>query len=581
MKKILSRKLAIIISLLFVAGITTGFFALQESRDFRIAKNLDIFLSLFRELNTFYVDEIDPDKVVKTGIDNMLKTLDPYTVYFPESEADEFAILTTGKYGGIGSLVRGGGEFVVISEVYKGFPSDRAGLKAGDLITGVDGVSVKGLASDKVSDKLKGNPGTDIKVTISRNGREIDFMMKREKIAIPSVPYFGMLDQKTGYIRFSSFTQDCIQEVKNALITLKSSNAQQVILDLRSNPGGLLTEAVEIVNLFVGPGNNVVSTKGRVKQYDESFKTTRAAVDEKIPLAVLINRGSASAAEIVAGAIQDLDRGVIVGQRSYGKGLVQVTRGLSYNSQLKVTTAKYYIPSGRCVQALDFSHPNEDGSVGYVPDSLISEFRTRNGRIVRDGGGITPDIVSVPEQLSQITAELFLRYFIFDFATQYYWSHPEIRNLSDFVFTDRDYAGFAEMLESRNFSYKTVTQSSLNELIENAKKEKYYDLHRDLFTQLEKDLSHSLSQDLDIFRSEITGLIEEEIIGRYFYEEGAISWGLRKDEQLKKALEILNNPVKYSTLLNEKSGNLLLSSGKSASEPSTLKIPESGTEESV
>ncbi len=581
MKKIQTRKLALILSLLLAAGITTGFFAIQESRDFRIAKNLDIFLSLFRELITFYVDEIDPDKVVKTGIDNMLKTLDPYTVYFPESEADEFAILTTGKYGGIGALVRGGGEYVVISEIYKGFPSDKAGMKAGDLITAVDGVSMKGLASDKVSDKLKGNPGTDIKVTISRNGKNIDLLMKREKIAIPSVPYFGMLDQKTGYIRFSSFTQDCIQEVKNALVTLKSGNAQQIILDLRGNPGGLLTEAVEIVNLFVGPGNNVVSTKGRVKQYDESFKTTKAAVDEKIPLAILINRGSASAAEIVAGAIQDLDRGVIVGQRSYGKGLVQVTRGLSYNTQLKITTAKYYIPSGRCVQALDFSHPNEDGSVGYVPDSLISEFKTRNGRIVKDGGGITPDVVSVPEQLSQITAELYLRYFIFDFATRYYWSHPEIKNPSDFILTDKDYADFANMLENRNFSYKTITQSSLNELIDNAKREKYYDLHRDLFTQLEKDLSHSLSQDLDIFRPEITELIEEEIVGRYFYEAGAVSWGLKKDEQLNKALEILNDPAKYSTLLNEKSGNLLLTSGNKDAEPSTLKNRESGIEESV
>lgn len=581
MKKIKTRKLVLVLSLLLAAGITTGFLTLQESRDFRIAKNLDIFLSLFRELNTFYVDEIDPDKVVKTGIDNMLRTLDPYTVYFPESEADEFAILTTGKYGGIGSLVRGGGDFVVISEVYKGFPSDKAGLKAGDLITAVDGVSMKGLASEKVSDKLKGNPGTDIKVTISRNGREIDFLMKREKIAIPSVPYFGMLDQKTGYIRFSSFTQDCIQEVRKALVTLKSDNAQQIILDLRSNPGGLLTEAVEIVNLFVGPGNNVVSTKGRVKQYDESFTTTRAAVDEKIPLAVLINRGSASAAEIVAGAIQDLDRGVVVGQRSYGKGLVQVTRNLSYNSQLKVTTAKYYIPSGRCVQALDFSHPNEDGSVGYVPDSLISEFKTRNGRIVKDGGGITPDVVSVPEPLSQITAELYLRYFIFDFATRYYWSHPELKNPSDFIFSDKDYADFAEMLKSRSFSYKTITQSSLNELIENAKREKYYDLHKDLFTQLEKDLSHSLSQDLELFRPEITGLIEEEIIGRYFYEEGAISWGLKKDEQLKKAMDILNNPGEYSTLLKEKSGNLLLTRGKDNAGSSTLKNRASGNEESV
>jgi len=345
----------------------------------------------------------------------MLNTLDPYTVYYPESDADDFKFMTTGKYGGIGSMVRGNGDYVIISEVYKGFPADLAGIKAGDLLKKVDGVSLKGLSTDKVSEKLKGDPGTAIAVTVERDGREADYLLKREKIAIPPVPYYGMLDSKTGYIRFTNFTQDCIEDVKNALISLKSNNPQQIILDMRGNPGGLLTEAVEIVNLFVGPGNEVVSTKGKVKQFDETFKTTKPAVDEKIALAVLINRGSASASEIVAGAVQDLDRGIIVGQRSYGKGLVQVTRPLSYNTQLKITTAKYYIPSGRCIQARDFSHPNEDGSVGIIPDSLISEFRTKNGRIVKDGGGIMPDVSILPDPLSQITAELFLRYYIFDY----------------------------------------------------------------------------------------------------------------------------------------------------------------------
>ena len=560
MKKLRSRRLIIICSLLIFAGLSAGFLVTQETRDFKIAKNLDIFFSLFRELNTFYVDEINPDKIIKTGIDNMLKTLDPYTVYFPESEADEFVLMTTGKYGGIGSLVRGGSEYVVFSEVYKNFPADRAGIKAGDKLTKLDGVSLKGMPTDKVSDKLKGNPGTDITVTVERNGKETDYTMKREKIIIPPVPYFGMIDSKTGYIRLINFTQDCIEDVKNALVTLKTSNPQQIILDLRGNPGGLLTEAVEIVNLFVGPGNVVVSTKGKVKQFDEDFKTTKAVIDEKIPIAVLINRGSASAAEIVAGAIQDLDRGVIVGQRSYGKGLVQVTRPLSYNTQLKVTTAKYYIPSGRCIQALDFSHPNEDGSVGIIPDSLISEFKTRNGRIVKDGGGITPDIDIEPESLSQFTTELYLRYFIFDFATQYYWNHPEIKSLSQFVFTDKDYNDFRSFLISRNFSYKTFTETSLNELIDNAKREKYYDLHKDLFSELEKDVAHSLDQDLTMFRPEITELLEEEIIGRYFYDEGAIAWSVKKDEQISKALEVLNNKEKYSSILSGKTGSILITS---------------------
>ena len=389
MKKIKTR-LLIISGFIILTAVTTGFLVTQETRDFRIAKNLDIFYSMFRELNTFYVDEINPDKIIRTGIDNMLKTLDPYTVYYPESDAEDFALLTTGKYGGIGSLIRGGGEYVVINEVYKGFPADIAGIKPGDQISKVNGVSLKDISSDKVSDMLKGNPGSEISVSVLRNGKEKEFTMKRERISIPPVPYYGMIDSKTGYIRFSSFTQECSQDVRKALLDLKNSNPQQIILDLRGNPGGILTEAVEIVNLFVGPGNMVVSTKGKVKQFDEDFKTTKSAVDEKIPLAILINRGSASASEIVAGAIQDLDRGVIVGQRSYGKGLVQVSRQLSYNSQLKVTTAKYYIPSGRCIQALDFSHPNEDGSVGYIPDSLISEFRTKNGRIVKDGGELLP-----------------------------------------------------------------------------------------------------------------------------------------------------------------------------------------------
>ena len=558
MKKIRTSRIIIIISLILLTGLSTGFLISQETRDFRIAKNLDIFFTLFREINTFYVDEIDPDKVVKAGIDNMLKTLDPYTVYYPESDVDEFTFMTTGKYGGIGSLVRGGGEYVVISEIYKGFPADLSGIKAGDILKKVDGISLKGFSTDKVSEKLKGNPGTPITLTIEREGKETDYSLKREKISIPPVPYAGMIDSKTGYIRFTGFTQDCIEDVKSALNSLKTNNPQQIILDLRGNPGGLLTEAVEIVNLFVGPGNEVVSTKGKVERFDEVFKTTKAATDEKIPLAVIINRSSASASEIVAGAIQDLDRGIIVGQRSYGKGLVQITRPLTYNTQLKVTTAKYYIPSGRCIQARDFSHPNEDGSVGIIPDSLISEFKTKNGRIVKDGGGIAPDIEVLPEQLSQVSTELYVRNYIFDYATQYYWAHPEIKTPEQFSFTDKDYIDFKNMLLKRSFSYKTSTEESFNELISTAKKEKYYEMHKDIFNALEKDIAHSLDEDLTTFRSEITDLIEDEIISRYFYEDGAIAWTIKKDEQVLKALEILNNKEKYSSILKGTTGSILI-----------------------
>jgi carboxyl-terminal processing protease len=558
MKKLHAGKIIIIVSLLLVIGTSSGFLINQETRDFKIAKNLDIFFSLFRELNTFYVDDIDPDKVVKAGIDNMLKTLDPYTVYFPEADAEEFKILTTGKYGGIGSMVRNSGDYVVISEVYKGFPADKAGIKPGDLIKKVDGMSLKGLTTDKVSEKLKGNPGTEIKVTIERNGNETEYPLNREKISMPSVPYYGMIDSKTGYIRFTSFTQNCIEDVRTALSALKAENAQQIILDLRGNPGGLLTEAVEIVNLFTPAGTEVVSTKGKVKQFDEDFKTSKQPLDDKIPLAVIINRGSASASEIVAGAIQDLDRGVIVGQRSYGKGLVQITRPLSYNTQLKVTTAKYYIPSGRCIQARDFSHPNEDGSVGIIPDSLISEFKTKNGRIVKDGGGITPDIEILPDPLSQISSELFLRNYIFDFATNYYWTHPNIKSPEQFAFTDQDYSDFKTFLVNRKFSYKTSTEESLNELITNARKEKYYDIHKDLFNELEKDVTHSLDQDLLMFRSEISDLLEDEIISRYFYESGAIQYTIKKDEQINKARDVLNNNAEYSSILKGTSGSILV-----------------------
>jgi len=558
MKKIRSARMAIVAIILIAAGVSVAFLSTQETRDFRIAKNLDIFLVLFRELNTFYVDELNPDKLVRTGIDNMLKTLDPYTVYYSESEGDEVAFMTTGKYGGIGSLVRGGGEYVVISLVYKGFPADVAGIRAGDLLKKVDGFALKGVGTDLVSEKLKGNPGTIVNLTIERNGKEMEIPVKRERIVIPSVPYYGMIGDGTGYINLTNFTQNCTDEVRNALTELKNDNAKQIILDLRGNPGGLLTEAVDIVNLFVGAGNEIVSTKGKVKQFDESFKTTKSAIDDKIPLAVLINRGSASASEIVAGAIQDLDRGVVVGQRSYGKGLVQITRPLTYNTQLKVTTAKYYIPSGRCIQALDFSRPNDDGSVGIIPDSLISEFKTRNGRVVKDGGGITPDVEMVPPPLSQIATELYMRNYIFDYATRYYWLHPGLNTAAEFSFTDKDYDDFKNYLTGRNFSYRTITEMSLNELIANAKREKYYDIHKEIFSELQKELNHTLDNDLTTFRNEITGLLEDEIVGRYYYEAGSIERTIKTDEQVLKAVEILNKSQDYNSILQGKKGSILI-----------------------
>ena len=564
-------KLAIIsFAAAIIVILTIAFSFGQESRDFKLVKNLDIYFSLFRELNAFYVDDIDPDKLVKTSIDEMLQILDPYTVYYPESELDDFRFMTTGKYGGIGSLIRRSGDYTVLTQIYKGFPADLAGLKAGDLLKEIDGWSLKGLAVDKVSDRLKGDPDTEVTIKIERDGNEFIKTLVRKRIAIPPVPYYGMLDSETGYIRFTNFTQDCNKDVKKALVSLKSDHkATKIILDLRSNPGGLLPEAVDIVNLFVGPGEVVVSTRGKVSNYDHTYKTTRQAVDEDIPLVVMINRNSASAAEIVAGAIQDLDRGIVIGQRSYGKGLVQISRPLSYNTTLKVTTAKYYIPSGRCIQALDFSHRNEDGSVGHIPDSLISEYVTKNGRMVKDGGGIVPDYSVETAQLGQLATELFLRQYIFDFATKYSWRNENVAGPGEFSLSDKEYQSFGKFLEERGFSYETASQNALDRLIEIARREKYYESNENLFEELKGKLEQNLYYDLHLFREEITKLLEDEIVGRYYYEEGLIRHIINTDEQIIRALEIINDNRLYSSTLTGDSGAL-------SSEPITLntKIPQ-------
>ncbi len=566
MKRKWISRTAITASIVLVAIISAGFLFNDESQDFKIVKNLDIYYSLFRELNTFYVDGIDPDKLVKTSIDEMLKTLDPYTVYYPESDQDDFMFMTTGKYGGVGSLIQAKGDYSVLTEVYKGFPADGAGLKPGDILKAIDGHSLKGLAVDKVSERLKGDPDTQVTITVERNGKEFDKTLVRKRIAISPVPYFGMLDKETGYIRFTNFTENCSREVKEALLSLKNSGAKKIILDLRNNPGGLLPEAVNIVNLFVGPGEEVVSTKGKVAQYDNDFKTTKAAVDKDIPLVVLVNRNSASASEIVAGAIQDLDRGIIVGQRSYGKGLVQISRPLSYNTSLKLTTAKYYIPSGRCIQALDYTHRNEDGSVGFIPDSLISEFKTKNGRTVKDGGGIVPDYSVELPQLSQLATELYIRSFIFDFASNYSWTHESIAKPGIFKLTDDDYDSFRQFLLEKKFSYETATERALDDLEEVAKREKYYEANSGTFDLLKEKLNHNLDNDLNLFRGEISKLLEDEIIGRYYYGSGQIENAIGDDPQINKAMEVINNPAIYSSTLKGDAGAL-------ASEESDASLP--------
>jgi len=542
-----------IIAGIIVTLISVGFTTIGN-RDFEIVKNLDIYCTLFRELNMFYVDEVDPDKLVTTSIESMLSSLDPYTTYIPESEMDDFNFQTTGEYGGIGALIRKSGDYTIIAEPYENFPAAVAGLRAGDKLIEIDGKQIKGMEISKVSELLKGEPKTELKIIYERPGSEEreKVTVIREKIIIPNVPYYGMVNEHTGYIRLSNFTTGASAEVKSALLDLKKNPALSgLILDLRGNPGGLLIEAVRVSGLFVDKGELIVSTKGKVKQWDSDYRTTQYPVDKDLPLVVLVNRGSASASEIVSGALQDLDRAVIVGQRTFGKGLVQTSRKLSYNTQLKVTTAKYYIPSGRCIQALDYTHRNEDGSVGVVPDSLISSFTTKNGRTVYDGGGIQPDFAVSPEAFSDISLHLYAENILFDFATQYVGRHPSIAPAEEFSLNDEEYKSFCDYVLARGFEYETSSETELDKLIETAKQDKYYDGAESEFTALREKLSHNTTRDLETFKSDILMLLNQEIAGRYYYEEGRIISQLQNDDQLEKAKSLLENQEELLLTLHE------------------------------
>ena len=556
MRSTARKKILLVPALLIVAMLAFGFLmGGQESRDFKLTKNLDIYISLLRELNAFYVDEIDPEKLVQKSISGMLSTLDPYTSFYPEEDTGDLDFMTTGKYGGFGSLIRKSGDYIQVTNVYKGFPADKNGIRPGDLMLSIDGVSLKGVTSDKASDMLKGEPGTEAEIVFRRNGEEMTKRLRRERISISAVPYYGMVDENTGYIRFTNFTQNCIAEVRGALVDLKDNRgAEDLILDLRSNPGGLVNEAVEIVNLFVRPGQEVVSTRGRAKQYDAVFRTSKSPVAPDMPVVVLINRASASASEIVAGALQDLDRGVIVGERSYGKGLVQVARPLSYKAQVKITTAKYYIPSGRCIQAVDFSHPNEDGSVGVIPDSLIKTFRTRNGRPVKDGGGIIPDITVQSDMLNRFTSELYVQNMVFDFATEYYWSHPQPATVDSLKLNERDMERFKAFLGERKFSYRTNSEALLEELTASAREEELYNDNIETLGKLREGLGHSLERDMSVYGPDVAELLESELAGRYFYDAGMVQYSLPRDSQVKEAIAIAGDKSRYQSILKGASG---------------------------
>ncbi|MBN1769081.1 MAG: S41 family peptidase [Prolixibacteraceae bacterium] len=549
----IKRNALIVVLTLILSGFLFTSLNNTDNKNFEIAKNLDIYYTLFRELNTFYVDDVDPGKLVKTSIDEMLESLDPYTTYIPESDIEDFRFMTTGEYGGIGALISKHGKNIVVSEPYEGFPAQKAGLKAGDIFLEVAGKSVENLNTDDVSNLLKGAADEPVKVKVQRYGEKkaLTFDIIREKISIDPISYYGMLDDKTGYIRLNNFTKDCGEKVKKALLELKDvKGAEQLILDLRGNPGGLLMESVNIANLFIGKDQEVVSTKGKVSQWDKSYKTTGNPVDTLMPLAVLVNRGSASASEIVSGTIQDLDRGVVLGDRTFGKGLVQTTRDLSYNAKLKVTTAKYYIPSGRCIQALDYSNRNEDGSVGHVPDSLISEFETRNGRKVYDGGGVRPDIEVENEKISNLSIKLIQQFKIFDFATKFAAENNTIAQAEEFEISDEIYTDFINFVEDGSFNYTSRTQQMLEELREQAEEEKYYELANEQFEALKTKLELDLDRDLKKFREEISSLLKSEIVSRYYYQTGTAKATINEDKTIARALKLLSNPSEYIKILS-------------------------------
>ncbi|NSW44528.1 MAG: S41 family peptidase [Bacteroidales bacterium] len=550
MKKISKIKKWIIGS--FIVLSFPVFFAFNDDVDFEIVKNLDIYYSLFRELNVYYVDEIKPSEVIKKSIDAMLSTLDPYTIYIPESQIEDFRFMTTGQYGGVGAIIMQRDKEIMISETYEGYPAQKSNLSPGDVILEIDGKSVQGKNVSEISEWLKGQPNSEITIKVKKAVSNIIEIkkIKREEIKIKNVPYYGLIDDNIGYIYLANFTENASTEVANAFKELKEKGAKKLILDLRGNPGGLLMEAVNLMSLFVPKGTLIVSTKGRVKDWDKDYYSTIQPLDIEIPIAILTNSGSASASEIIAGAMQDLDRGVVIGQRTFGKGLVQTTRDLSYNAKLKITTAKYYTPSGRCIQAIDYSHRNPDGSVGKIPDSLMHPFKTKIGRTVFDGGGIAPDKEVQPEELSPIAMALIENHIIFDFANQFYATYPSMNGLNNIIINDKIYQDFIAFASLKKFSYTTQSEELIEELAESLRKDKYYDIAKTDVEHLKKEIELTKQNDFKLFETEIKQLLFEEIAERYYFQKGRILAMLRNDPVMFKAKEILNNPDAYKKVLS-------------------------------
>jgi carboxyl-terminal processing protease len=549
------KKVIYLILILFCISTTSTYAQDVNEHSFKISKNLTIFNSVLRELDMFYVDTLSYDKMMKSTIDNMLEKLDPYTVYLPEEETADLTFMTTGEYAGIGALIMKKDNQIIISEPYESMPAQRNGIRAGDIIIQVDGEDVEGLDVNDVSALLKGTPNTMIKLKLKRPGEKklVEKEFLREKIQVNPVSYSALVADKVGYVLLNEFTDRAALEIKNSVSELiKQHKIESLVLDIRNNGGGLIDEAVKIVGYFVPKGTDVVTTKGKNKESDRTYKTPIEPIFPQLRLVILANRSSASASEIVAGSIQDLDRGVIVGERTFGKGLVQNIRPLNYGGHLKVTTAKYYIPSGRCIQALDYSHRNEDGSVGHIPDSLTSEFKTHNGRIVRDGGGIVPDTITKDDQKINIAYYIFAQNLYFDYATLYVLQHPKIASPSDFVLSDADFKAFTDYLVEKKFTYTTQTEKSYNALLEMAQYEGLDKNAKNEFTALKTKLLPDITRNIKDNKSEISELLSLEIIKRYYYQKGEIQYSLRTDNDLKVAIDILKPDGKYNKILHIK-----------------------------
>jgi len=534
-------------ALLVLGGVVA--FQTKNDRLFAIAKSIDIFASLIRELDTYYVDQIDPEQLLTVGIQAMLEELDPYTEYIPEEESDDFRMLTTGEYAGVGALIGNRGEGNIVIMPYTGFPAQNGGIRIGDLLLKVDSISVLKKTTSEVSELLKGPANTGVTVTVKRGEDTLLFSLNRKKISLKNVPFYGKLDEKTGYIKLSDFTTNASAEVRNALVNLKAQGVTQIVLDLRDNPGGLINEAVEIVNLFIPKGKEVVKTIGKLQQVNYTYKTNKTPVDTKIGVIVLINERSASAAEIVAGALQDYDRAVLLGQKSFGKGLVQTTLPLSFNTQIKITTAKYYIPSGRCIQAIDYAKSREDGSAGTVPDSLRKAFKTANGRVVLDGAGIEPDEKVTEKGYAPISYTLVAGNHVFDFATSYFYKYPTLESPSAFQVTEEVFADFKKFLEGKEYDYTTYSEKSVQDMEKYLAKESYFDEVKEQLEQIKSKVNHSKENDLDTHKKEIKKILSEEIVSRYYFQEGMIEASLQGDPVIELAKEYFATPARMSKVL--------------------------------